>query len=191
MMMLDQLNQNYFSPYLIFINGGFWMSDAEIMEKLGLAGYELVTNKKEREKKEIPFKRYIFITEDDEWTHIMDDWSYHLWHNKTIRKRLQVLSRDFEIFCCSVGDVDDSFDFRHYQNGEIVREYVVEYPQFKGGVVTKDFGKPFPAETEALQEKEIYVKVTMIAKSLGINLHHSKEKVRVYGKLEKKKWKVF
>ncbi len=187
--MLDQLNQNYFSPYMIFINGGYWMSDAEIMEKFGLEGYELITYEKGREIK----RKAIFITEDDEWTHVMDDLSYHLWHNKELRKRLQALSKDFDIFICSVGDCDDSFDFTYYRNGEIIREYVVEDPHFKGGEVVKDLGEPFPIETEALKEKDIYVKVTTIAKSLGINLHHTKEKVRVYEKVEKKerKWKIF
>lgn len=183
--MLNRLNQNYFSPYLIFINGGFWMSDKEIMESLDLDGYKLVTDEKEREKKEMLSKQYLFLTEDDEWTHLMDGWGYDLWHDKNIRTQLQLLSKDFDIFTCSVGDVDDSFDFHYYTQGEIVREYIVEDPHFKGGHVTKNFGQPFPAETAALQEKEIYAKVTTIAKSLGINLHHTKEQVRVYGKKKK------
>lgn len=181
--MLTRLNQSYFSPYFIFIKEGYKISDETILKNLGLSGYELVTENNERSN-EIRNKRYLFLTEDKNWTYLMDDWFYTLWHNKEIRNRIKSLSKEFEIFTCSVGDCDDSFDFTYFKQGEIIRQYVVEDPKYKGGEVVKNFGIPFPVENTALRNKDLYTKVMTIAESFGIKMNHEKEKVRIYGKFE-------
>lgn len=187
--MLKRLNQSYFSPYFIFVKYGFQISDKEILERLGLNGYNLILDEKEREK-EVLNKRYLFLTEDREWTYVMDDWFYTLWHNKEIRNWIKSMSQEFEIFTCSVGDCDDSFDFTYFKEGRIVRQYVVEDPHFKGGEVVKDFGMPFPIEKEALKKKDLYQKVMTIAESFGIEMNHKKENIRIYGRFENKDEKI-
>lgn len=161
------------------------MSDKEILEHLGLVDFDLIIDKKEREKK-ILHKRYLFLTEDNEWTHLMDDWFYTLWHDKEIRKQIKLLSENFEIFTCSVGDCDDSFDFTYFKQGKIIRQYIVEDFQFNGGEVVKDIGNPFPIEKTAIKKKDLYEKVITIAKSFKIKMNHEKEKVRIYGRFENK-----
>ena len=126
------------------------------------------------------------MVEDEKWTYLMDDWFYTLWHNEDIRKRIQSLSKNFEIFTCSVGDSDDSFDFTYFKQGKIIRQYIVEDPNFKGGEVVRDIGKPFSIEKIALKKKAPYQKVMVIAKSFDIKMNHEKERVRIYGKFEDK-----
>ncbi len=183
--MLNRLNQSYFSPYFIFIKEGGKMSDKEILEHLGLNDYKIVADEKERIK-EVLYKRYLFLTEDNYWTYLMDDWYYTMWHNEEIKNRIKLLSENFEIFTCSVGDCDDSFDFAYFKQGEIIRQYVVKDPKFKGGEVVKDIGNPFPIEKVALRKNDLYEKVMTIAESFGIKMNHEKEKVRIYGRFENK-----
>ena len=170
--MFKRLNQSYFSPYFIFIKYGFKMSDEEILGQLGLSEYDLITSNEEREKGVLN-KRYLFLVEDEKWTYLMDDWFYTLWHNEDIRKRIQSLSKNFEIFTCSVGDSDDSFDFTYFKQGKIIRQYIVEDPNFKGGEVVRDIGKPFSIEKIALKKKAPYQKVMVIAKSFDCLLYTS------------------
>ncbi len=176
---LDGINENYFSPYRIFIKSGSELTDDEILNHLGIKDYKLETEKPDWKS------RYLFLSENDGWVHLMDDWSYSLWHNKTIRNNIQSLSQRFEIFTCSIGDIDNSFDFTYLKNGEIIRQYIAEDPNFKKLVIVKNIGKPFPIETEALKLKDTAKKVTMIAKHLGLNLNYTKDQMRVYKLMNK------
>ena len=83
----------------------------------------------------------------------MDDWLYTLWFDKEVKVKIENLSKEFDIFCCSVGDTDNSFDFVFYQNGIKKREYVVEDPFFNGGNVVKNLGEVFEIEKIALSKK--------------------------------------
>ncbi len=181
--MLEEINKTHFSPYQIFIKGGFKMTDKEIFELLGLRDYKLIIDEQEKKTGDL-HKRYLFLTEDESWTHIMDDWFYTLWHDKEIRERIKLFSEKFEIFTSSVGDIDDSFDFTYFKEGKAIREYVVKDCDFKGGAVVKDFGCPFPIEKIALSKKKVDQKVMTIINSLGIKTKHDKDKIRIYGKFK-------
>jgi len=174
--MLDKLNQSYFSPYFIFIKEGFNLLDKDILLRLGLDEYQLVTDEKERNK-EILSKRYLFLTEDTNWTCLMDDWLGGMWFNKEIRSRKKILSKDFEIYTCGIQDY--GFDFAYFKDGEIRRQYVVDNRK-----IIVDIGSPLAIESIALQKKDPYDKVIAIAEFLGIKLNYEKEKVRIYGRQE-------
>lgn len=178
---LDGLNKSYFSPFLIFIKGATKLADSELLSLLNLNEYYMVESSSENQGDK-NLTGYLFIANSDEWVCIMDDWSYALWCNKEIRKRLLAVSNEYDVFYCSVGDIDDSYDFAYFKSGEVIREYIVEDHSFKRGVVVKDFGVPFPVESEAFLHKEIYEKVITIAKSLGIKFHLQKDEVRVFHK---------
>lgn len=113
----------------------------------------------------------------------MDDWRYTLWHNTNFRDNVIKLSKHFDIFCCSIGDIDNSFNFRYFENGDLKREYVIEDPN--GEEVTKNFGVPFKGEEIALNKKEPLDKVLSIAKLVGINTEHQLNKIKCYARLEK------
>lgn len=109
--MLERINKPYFAPFYIFIKYGYELTDAELLTKLGLETYFLI-DEQERQNRIIG-KRYLFLTEVNNWTHLLDDWFYALWHNKQIRSRLLKLSNDFEIFTFRIPDVDDSYEFTY------------------------------------------------------------------------------
>lgn len=178
---LEGLNQNYFSPFLIFIKGATALPDKELLKLIHLDKYETV-NKANENQIAKNSKGYLFVAKNNGWVYIMDDWSYSLWYDKEVRENLRSLSRRFEVFYCSVGDIDDSHDFAYFKNGQVIREYVVEDPFLKGGVVVKDVGTPFPIEKEAFLQKDIYEKVITVAKSLGIAFNLQQDEVRIYHK---------
>ena len=183
---MQLINKSFLSPFFIFIKDNSKLNDKELLNKFDLNDYQLITDNNEKKiEGKNPNKRYLYITEDRNWKHLMDDWLYTLWHNKTIKLRIKALSNEFDIFCCSVGDCDDSFDFIYYQNGIETREYIVEDPDFNGGQVAKDFGKAFEVEKIALAKEDQFEKVLSIARSLGINTNHNLSKIRCYGRLEK------
>ncbi|MFK7904949.1 MAG: hypothetical protein AB8B69_07485 [Chitinophagales bacterium] len=179
-----QLIKNTFcSPYFIFIKEGFKITDQELLQRLDLKGYELVTDK-EVKQSELEGKWTLFLTEDSQWTHLMDNWFYTLWHDTKLRNRIKNLSADFDIFYCYGGDCDESLGFVYYQNGALVREYIVEDPNFRGSKVVRDFGAPFTIEKTVSEETNPFFRVLSIAKSIGIDIQHRLEDIRPYRKLK-------
>ncbi len=69
---------------------------------------------------------------------------------------------------------------------ELIREYVVEDPNFKGGKVVKNFGNSFPSEAAALKEKNSLTNLLMTAESLCIDAEDRLESIRHYEKLEER-----
>ena len=163
----------FFSPFYMFIKDNHQLEDEELLEQLGLTNYQLLQDATESRK-------CLYITEDNNWKHLMDDWSYTLWHNKDIRNRLRELSQRFDVFYCSIGDYDESFDFVYCQQGMEKRKYVVEDPFYNGGEVTENIGQALKAEEIALEEEEAVDKVLCLAVSLGVNIHHNLETTRCY-----------
>ena len=182
--MLDKLNKTSFSPYFIFIKQGFKMSDDKILETLKLDNYRLITTTIEQSYKN-PDKCYLFLAEDNQWTHLMDDWSYSLWFNKKIEGQLKFLSKHHEIFSFSIGDIDDSYGFKYFNNGEIIREFTLNDVKSNGVEIIKDLGKPFDIEKTALKMKNPYKKLRKFAQHFGISIKYTKDDIRIYGRIEK------
>jgi len=145
------------------------MSDKEILNNLGLRDYKIVIDEKEKNSKVIS-KRYLFLTEDSNWTHLMDGWLCGVWFEDQIYKRIKELSSKFEIFCCGVQDY--GFDFYYLKESKIIRHYEFDIEKTGSNRIVKDIGRPFPIEKEALDKEDDYEKIITIAKSLGINLEH-------------------
>ncbi|MCP4359372.1 MAG: hypothetical protein GY796_15265 [Chloroflexi bacterium] len=112
---------------------------------------------------------------------LADNWYYSLWHNPSTRPTIEQLAASFDVFACSVGDCDDSFDFVYYQNAQLVRKYVVTDPHFRGGSVTEDVGKPFPAESDILANTSNQLTMVLkLASSLGIKTDYKDHDLRIY-----------
>lgn len=124
---------------------------------------------------------HLFITEDDAWLHVVDDWTYTLWHTHVI----EVLHKQLpgaEVFACSIGDCDDSFDFRYYSSGRLLRKFVVDDPSFnrQKRKVTIDEGDPLLGEQalDKIESDQEYV--LSLAKNVGVNIRHDLSAVRSY-----------
>ena len=129
--------------------------------------------------------RHFFLTTKGNWIHIMDDWNYTLWFDSEFISRLTKLSSDFKIFTCSIGDSDNSFDFRLFRKGRITREYVVEDPNHDGGHIAKNIGEPLDGEREALKKVDITDRVLSIASNLGIDIVHETNKITAFSREER------
>ncbi len=126
--------------------------------------------------------RHFYLSRSKEWLHIMDDGYYTLWNDQAFRERIPFMSRHFPIFTCWVGDTKDSFGFQLFLKEQLVREYVVEDPDFNRILTARYQGKRLSIEKKALKQKESEDKVMAMAKGLGINVKHNLNEIRAYSK---------
>jgi hypothetical protein len=166
------------APYFIFIDGGSAYTDEEVMKLLGIEGFNVAN------RLEFP-NQFLHITNNGQWLHLADDWLYSQWHSKSIRDRIVKLAATHDIFTCSVGDADHSFDFEYYRDGKLIRHYVVEDMSYDGGQVTKDFGEPLPGEVDAFRHNDEIDRVLAVARSIGIVIDHTPENIRSFTKSDR------
>lgn len=115
---------------------------------------------------------------------IADDWYYTLWHMTSTRPAIALLGESCDVFACSVGDCDHSFDFLYYRDGHLVRRYVVADPDFRGGRIVENFGDPLKGEETALKQDDELKIVKQIARSLGIKIDYGENEIRIYAPTE-------
>lgn len=163
------------APYFIFIDGGTVYRDDEVMALLGIEGFAPAT------RLEHP-NHFLHLTDDGRWLHVVDDWLYTQWHSKGIRERIAKLATRHDIFTCSVGDSDRSFDFEYFRGGVLVRRHVVDDPRYDGGSVTEDFGEPLPGEAAAFGHPDELTRVLAVARSEGVGIDHRPERIRSFTK---------
>jgi len=90
------------------------------------------------------------------------------------------------VFTCSFGDADDSFDFEYYEESKLRRRYVFidphySHPDYKG-YVALDYGTALPSEEKLLEEVGMYEKIGGIAGALGIETDERNLSIRTYSK---------
>ena len=168
-----------YASYFIFIKCAGAYSDADMLLRFGLTDYQRVPAP-------LDFGPYVCLMEDSEWTHIADDWSYTLWHRPSTWETIAEIAKDHDVFACSIGDCDYSWQFVYYRHGRLLRKYVVDDPHYqKGGMLVEDFGIPLEGETEAKKQTDELGTVLTIAASLGIDVAHRTKEIRVYAPLVK------
>lgn len=161
------------TPYYIFVRCCGTRSHGHLLRRLGLSDYRRVLEPPR-------FGPYAILADAGDWTLIADDWLYTLWHRPTTRPAIAALAEHHDVFACSVGDCDRSFDFVYYRNSRLVREYVVDDPHFRGGEVVENFGEPLPGEADSFQNTGELAIVLGIAASLGIKTHYAEQDIRIY-----------
>lgn len=172
----DPLLNAMHAPYFIFVRCAGRYSDADLLHLFGLDAYR-PTNAPRR------LGNHAIFADDGRWTMIADDWLYTLWHMPSARQAVHQLGHSHDVFSCSVGDADYSFDFVYYRDRRLVRRYVVEDPHYNGGHVVEDVGEPLPGEAAALRERGERGErrtVLAIAHSLGIRTDYTLQDLRVY-----------
>lgn len=160
------------TPYLICVRADGALSDATLLQLFGLFDYTRTAA--------AALSRHATLAGGGGWTVLADDWYYTLWHRPETRPTIASLGASWDVFACSVGDTDRSFDFVHYRGGRLVRRYVVEDPHYRGGVVVADEGEPLPGEAAALRDADEWRKVLGVAEALGIPVEYNERDVRVY-----------
>ena len=161
------------APYFIFLRCAGKNSDPDLLQWFGLADYQPAKGMPD-------VGRYVILGAAGEWSLVADDWYYTLWHKPLTRLVLAALGESCNVFACSVGDCDRSFDFVYYRDGRLVRRYVVADPHFQGGIVVEDVGEPLPGEAAVLRQSGEFEIVLAIASLLGIKTEYTEQDLRIY-----------
>jgi hypothetical protein len=132
---------------MIYIRSYKALSDENFMKLFGLRDYY---------KASPPLSSldsHVVFANDTEWTHIADDYRYTLWRNPKTVEVIEELSRSYDVFRNSIGDIEDSFEFEYHQNGKLIRKFVFEHDVFKGTqIVTVDKGTRLTGEPMELND---------------------------------------
>ena len=91
------------APHFTFFRCAGVCSAAYLLRALGLEGYRPTTG-----GDFVVGRPSLFLAEDDAWIHLMDDWSYTLWHSPEFRKQVSAFAAGCEVFSFWVGDADQS-----------------------------------------------------------------------------------
>jgi hypothetical protein len=166
-------HHSLYSPYFIFVQAVGVYSDIVLLHQLGISSVV-------RDFTPAQLTRSVFVTEDQKWLHVADDWSYTLWYTTSVRAAIANLAMRHDIFACSIGDIDHSFDFTYYHDARLARHYCVEATSYEQRSVVTDVGKPLPYEVEAMQAGDEFDIVLTIAQALGINTRHDLQAIRTY-----------
>ena len=114
------------TPFMIYIRSRNGLSDKDFLKLFGLNDYHKVAPPLS------PLGSHVVFANDNEWTHIADDYRYTLWYSPKTAEAIEELSKIYDVFRNSIGDIDDSFEFEYYQNGKLIRKYSFEDDVFKG-----------------------------------------------------------
>src|SRR5690349_16902852 len=87
------------APYFIFVRSAGVYSDIELLHHLGVTNVSQDLTPSQATKS-------VFVTEDQQWAHVADDWSYTLWHAPNIRTAIAHLATRHDVFTCSIGDIE-------------------------------------------------------------------------------------
>lgn len=168
------IHETLHAPYFIFVRCGRSLKDADLLRRFGLSKYV-------RGRFAPQTGLYSVLANDGAWTMLADNWHYMLWRRESKRKAIELLATDFDVFTCSVGDSNQSFDFDYYRDGMLVRRYVVTDPDYSGGSVTQDIGARLTDEADILaNNNDQLAKVLSLAKSIGIKTDYAEDELRVY-----------
>ena len=170
--------------YFIFVECGDAYSDTELMEHLGITGYSLVTPE-DTSAESVYRSLCVQIANDGKWAHIMDDSFYTLWSSKYLRDRIADFSKLHNIFTCSFGDADHSFDFEYYEGSKLKRRYVFLDTNYDrdSGYVAQDYGVALLGEEKVSKEVDMFKMVEGIESALGIKSDEIKSSsIRTYTK---------
>jgi hypothetical protein len=160
------------SPFFIFIRQPHGYSDFDILANFQLGSYRRSTATSR-------LGRHAILSAAGNWTMVADDWRYTLWHMPSTRTVLEAIAKSHEVFTCSVGDCDLSFDYAHYQVGNLKRKYVVSSPHFTDRVVVEDFGAPSSDEVQLPQQAGDNPGIEL-AERMGIQTRFTSDSLRIY-----------
>ena len=150
-------------------------SDADLLAKFCIRDYK-------RTSEPPKFGPHATFFDSGDWVLLADDWYYTLWHMPTTRQTIEQLSQCTDIYACSVGDCDHSFDFIYYKAGKLVRKYVVSDPDFKNSNIVENYGQQLPGEPEALKLDDQLETVLAISDAMGINGPKPGDELRFYAR---------
>ena len=174
------------APYFVFLRGTPFPTDDEVLELLfppPRSWWRSVLGAPRHERVPVPEalplgEEYVYVGEQAGWYMIADDWHYHLWHRRDRKELLQRLAARWELFALVRPDVDESYEFVHFVGGLMMRERRVDSPHYTDRVVSVEYGRPLPCETEDLYGQDGEVIVWTVAAAVGVPRVHDRATLR-------------
>ncbi len=163
------------SPYFTFIKDAGRIGDTKLLRILEIDDYKPTEDINDSH-------HHLYIVRDGEWTHIVDDWSYTLWHSQLFLINIRKLASNYDVFSFMVGDSDFSFEIEYHRGGRLERHYVFDQPQFGNGEVRDDIGKKFEIESEIKLGEEPQNYLWRIANTLKISSNYSQKEISIFSK---------
>ena len=164
------------SPFFIYFRRDPPLTDEQILSHFGLTEHVSVEQLS-------GYHTYVVIMDVGEWTLLADDWHYHLWHQRSTKPAIATLAQQRDVFAWSIGDSDDSFAFCLYLDGQLLREYIVDSPNYNDQVVRVDFGEHLPLESMLRFTRfSLAEDLHRLAAELGIRPQFAVDKLRLFSK---------
>jgi hypothetical protein len=169
------------TPFMIYVRSYNKLTDEDYMKMFGLQDYQKMSPP-------LPFAGWhVVFANDSEWTHIADDYGYTLWHSAQTVAAIKELSQKYDVFRCSIGDIDEAFEFVCFQNGKCVRrfEFAPDVSPNKPAF-TISAGNRLPGEPKTANELKVAAgdMFSTIVQALGIRRVNDPSLNRFYGKKE-------
>jgi hypothetical protein len=139
------------------------MADADLLALLGLTGW-LPAEFGLRREYAVPA---VTLAEVGDWTVVADGLSYSLWNRVETHERVPALAS--EVFVAFTADCWDTFEFRYYRDGQLVRQYTADAETGKPDRVLKSVGEPLPGEAATPDLSNGWAGLYRVAAALGIN----------------------
>ena len=160
------------SPFFVYFRQEPRLSDEQILKHFGLLSFSWTKQLQES-------AQYVILTDAGEWTLLADDWLYSLWHMPSTKTAIEALAESRDVFTWSVGDCDQSFEYKCYRDRELIRQYTVESPNYNDQVVQHDIGEAFEFE-KALRELPVEERMACYCAEFGIETSVKREQLRLY-----------
>lgn len=151
------------SPFFVFIRHSHSPSDKSILKALGCGGYRLVAPDKPHSA-----RCHLVIGHSEDWVVVADDYYYSLWHSEKDTRLIESYVQGFEeAFVCRWSDVDDTFSFSHWKEGECIRSYALIQDGWTTPIWLEESGPRLPVETNELASVSVDEQLRDICKGLG------------------------
>lgn len=168
-------NGEVHSPFFLFVRNEPVPSDSDILDAIGRRSYRPVA------PDAIHHRPHLAIGHTHEWTMVADDWLYTLWHAERQAKAIEAFARQVEeAFVCRWPDVDETFAFSLWRDGDCVRSYDLIQEGWTGPIRLEESGARLPIETEELALKSADERLGAICGALGYVAAEAIGTFRVY-----------
>lgn len=123
---------------------------------------------------------YVYGIRHGEWLHLLETWSYSLWHSEEHQKKLVELKKNLNVITLFVGDADTSYGFSVDIEGKPNREVFFE-DDLMSKTFEKNIGTPYSFECHPPdKEKDEGAYVIGIPEHFGIDLNITAPSVNVF-----------
>ena len=168
----------------VAVRCGDELDDQALLAALGHPGWELKKPLDAPRWREFRTRRRLLVVSHDAWRVVFDSWHFWLYYQSGMPVPLEALAARYDVFCCWIGDIDESIQLRRWRGGQLVRRFVVGSPNCHDRVVILDEGSAAPGEADALSRVPSSEAMRALAVCEGLPRSVPWDQIRMYGPTE-------